>query len=161
LIRTVETSRPGATFDLFLPRSEGAIQRRPERRRAIPASGGRRIFLVEDNADLRESTQEILTKLGFSVRSAPDGQAALEMMGPDCDDFDLLLTDVVMPGLDGAQLAREVTGRNPRVRVLYVSGYTDNVILEHGVDEHTADFLPKPFSAGDLARAIERALTRA
>jgi YesN/AraC family two-component response regulator len=81
-------------------------------------------------------------------------------MGQECDGFDLLMTDVVMPGLDGAQLAREVLRRNPRVRVLYVSGYTDNVMPQHGVDEQGANFLPKPFSAADLSGAIERVLGR-
>jgi nitrogen-specific signal transduction histidine kinase/CheY-like chemotaxis protein len=160
LVRTVGSGSPGATFDLFLPRTDRAIQAPAEIRVETPVSGGRRVFLVEDNDDLRASTEEILEQLGFSVRSAPDGATALERMGQECDGFDLLMTDVVMPGLDGAQLAREVLRRNPRVRVLYVSGYTDNVMLQHGVDEQGANFLPKPFSAADLSGAIERVLGR-
>jgi signal transduction histidine kinase/ActR/RegA family two-component response regulator len=158
LVRTVDTPGPGATFDLFLPRTDRVEQEPVVAARTDLASGSSRIFLVEDNDDLRTSTQDILTQLGFMVRSAGDGRTALQMMGPECAGVDLLLTDVVMPGLDGAQLAREVTSRNPRVRVLFVSGFTDNVMQRHGIDESSASFLAKPFSAADLSHAIDRAL---
>jgi CheY-like chemotaxis protein len=161
LVRTADTAGRGATFELFLPRTQRAIQERTVTAQAVSPSGGHRVLLVEDNEDLRVSTQEILAQLGFAVRAAPDGMTALEMMGPAAADFDLLLTDVVMPGMDGAELAREVIRRNPRVRVLFASGYTDSVVLQHGVDEHAINFLPKPFSAADLSRAIDRVLGRA
>jgi signal transduction histidine kinase/CheY-like chemotaxis protein len=161
LITTVDTPGRGATFDLFFPRSEGRAKKTQRRRTVVEsASRGSRILLVEDNEELRASTEEILREVGFVVASAADGQTALEVFENADEQFHLLLTDVVMPGMNGSELAEEITNRDPAVRVLYASGYTGNVVLRHGVDDEAINFLPKPYSARRLTTAIERVLGR-
>ena len=149
----------GARFELCFPRSS--------RQAAAAASGvdeiarlgsGQRILLVEDNRDLRESTEELLAEMGFEVLSAADGEAALAVLHSVDRPFDLLMTDVVMPGLNGNELATRVVELDPAIRVLYASGYTDNVVLRAGVDEDAINFLPKPYSARELSQAIGRVL---
>jgi len=150
----------GATFDLFFPRSSREIQTgKAKRVEEVIASEGARILLVEDNHELRTSTEEILGEMGFEVSSAADGQAAIKAFESAELAFHLLLTDVVMPGMNGSELAEEITTRDPQIRVLYVSGYTDNVVLQHGVDEEAFNFLPKPYSARALLRSIDRVLS--
>ena len=83
---------------------------------------------------------------------------ALEVYDQNDGKIDLLLTDVIMPGIDGKALADRLRRTQPDLQVLFVSGYTDDVILERGVDQHGANFLPKPFSAADLAARLELAL---
>lgn len=160
LIETVELAGRGATFDLFFPRS--GREAKPVRVRDIAelaAPEGARILLVEDNEELRVSTEEILAEMGFDVASAPDGPAAIDVFERAEDAFELLMTDVVMPGMNGSELAEEITTRDPSIRVLYASGYTDNVVLQAGVDEEAFNFLPKPYSANALMQAIDRVLS--
>ncbi len=155
----VDIEGRGATFDLFFPRAAGSI-RGGETSAEIDAAGasGGRILLVEDNEALRASTAEILSELGFEVTSAPNGVEALERLGNRPGRFDLLFTDVVMPGLNGSELAQEAMDRDPSLRVLYASGHTNNVVLAHGVDERAPNFLPKPYTGQEVLAAIERVL---
>ena len=159
IIQLADVAGRGATFDLFFPRSlkslKPSTKPAPE---AIPSREGVRLLLVEDNEELRVSTEEILREMGIDVRSAADGIAALELFDRADRPFEVLMTDVVMPGMNGSELAEEIVTRDPSVQVLYASGYTDNVVLQHGVDEEAFNFLPKPYSAGALMRAIDRVL---
>ena len=162
LVTTVDLPGHGATFDLFFPRSRRAVSRAVSKEAGVvPAPKGARILLVEDNEPLRLSTEEILAEMGFKVTSAPDGPSAIEAFDQAEGGFQLLLTDVVMPGMNGSELAEEILSRDPTVQVLYASGYTDHVILRHGVDEEALNFLPKPYSARALALAIDRVLSTA
>ena len=159
LVLHLDVEGRGATFDLFFPRVAASI-RGDDATAEIeaPRPSGGKILLVEDNEDLRASTEEILSELGFEVTSAPNGVEALEQLGRGPGRFDLLFTDVVMPGLNGSELALEAMGQDPSLRVLYASGHTNNVVLAHGVDETAANFLPKPYTGHELLAAIERVL---
>jgi signal transduction histidine kinase/ActR/RegA family two-component response regulator len=160
VIELVDEPGRGATFDVLFPRCFGVPELGPQRESEISAApAGARILLVEDNEELRQSTVEILGELGFEVVAAADGPAAIEVFESAEQAFHLLLTDVVMPGMNGSELAEEIVTRDPAVRVLYASGYTDHVVLSHGVDEKALNFLPKPYSARALSQAIDRLLS--
>jgi len=157
-IATIDLEDRGATLELVFPRVA-----RKARRSARPAAAaaGRhsgRVLLVEDNERLRTSTEEILSELGFEVTVAADGSEAIAELDEAVEGFDLLLTDVVMPGLNGVDVAREAMARDPGIKVLFASGYADRVMLSHGVDEQGADFLAKPYTGSELSAAIARAL---
>jgi len=149
----------GAVFELIFARSLRSVPAtEPSGEVAIEVHRTQRILLVEDNEELRSSTEEMLSELGFRVRSAAGGVEALELLEDDDWSVDLLLTDVVMPGMNGSELAEEVIRRDPGVHVLYASGHTDNVVLSHGVDGEAINFLAKPYSARQLAQAIDKVL---
>jgi CheY-like chemotaxis protein len=113
------------------------------------------ILLVEDSDDLRESTREILLSMGHELTTAVNAEQAIELFQSRKGKIDLLLTDIIMPGMDGKQLADLLRSDEPDLRVLFVSGYTNDVILDRGVDEHYANFLAKPFSAETLANKLQ------
>ena len=151
----------GAIFRVFLPRSREATPE--EATTATPnapmiGEESASILLVEDNDDLRESTREILISMGHRVLAAPNSRDAIELFGKLEEPIDLVLTDVIMPGMDGKQLADRLREEQPGLLVLFVSGYTDDVILERGVDQHGLNFLPKPFTADALATKLDAIL---
>ncbi len=158
-----ETGR-GTTFKIYLPRCHEA---RPELAAAVreqaAARGTESLLLVEDHLDLRHSIKEVLHELGYQVTTAVDGEDALFRLaraGEGERPFDLVVTDVVMPGLSGRDLRDRLHREWPEVPVLFVSGYTDNVVLRHGILAGEVDFLQKPFSAEQLAQKIREVLAR-
>ena len=104
------------------------------------------ILLVEDAEPLRKLAQAFLESNGFRVLSAPSGEAALETAARYSGRFDLLLTDVVMPGMNGRVLAEQLSMRQPGLKVLFMSGYTDSFIAGHGVLQKGTNLLHKPFT---------------
>jgi DNA-binding response OmpR family regulator len=103
---------------------------------------------------VRQLVAEILETTGYAVLQASDGPSALELLRRDSYPIDLLLTDVVMPGMSGPEVAHAVTTMRPGTHVLYMSGYTDSAIGHHGVLEPGIAFLQKPFSAQDLTSKV-------
>ena len=149
----------GTTFKVYLPSVPQEIEELP----AVDASlkayrGSEVILLVEDDRQVRELAEHILVAQGYKVLKAESPTTALTI----CDGYqgaiDLLLTDVVMPELNGRELARRVTLRRPGTRVLYTSGYTTNAIAHQGVLEPGTFFLQKPFTPSSLARKVHEAL---
>jgi PAS domain S-box-containing protein len=149
----------GSSFKIYLPRLEGAVPR-PTRRPETPAaSGGRETILVlEDEPALRELLQEILQEAGYSVLVAGDGEEGLSVARRHAGPLHLLLTDVVMPRMSGREIAARLRLERPGIGVLYMSGYTDNAIVHHGVLEASAAFLQKPVSSDVLLRKVREAL---
>jgi two-component system cell cycle sensor histidine kinase/response regulator CckA len=153
----------GTTFKVYLPRVTDAI---PASAAPVttPAStthkGKETILLVEDEPDLRELTQMVLSEKGYKVIGAPSPEEAERLAGNNGEEIHLLLTDVVMPGISGRELARRLTGRFPHLRVMYMSGYTYNVIAEDGTLEEGMTFLQKPFTPQALAEKVREALDR-
>ncbi|QIK68097.1 PAS domain-containing protein [Nocardioides sp. HDW12B] len=125
---------------------------------ALPSGRGQRVLVVEDQVDLRGSVVRVLTDAGYLVTSG----SADDVLVDDGHDGprrpDLLLTDVVMPGVSGPRLAHLLTTRWPDLRVLYMSGYTDGMLAHHGVDSDTVRLLRKPFATEELLRAVADAL---
>lgn len=148
----------GATFRIYLPRcheipaSEWATDEEP-----AAAGGTETILLVEDNDELRIASRSVLESMGYQVLTAADGREALQVFRKD-GRVDLLISDVVMPGMSGKELLDRIQETHPDVRVLFVSGYTDNVILRHGIQEGEVHFLEKPFSSERLAVKIREIL---
>jgi CheY-like chemotaxis protein len=100
----------------------------------------------------------MLAQLGYATLSAASGAQALEIGKTHHGRIDLLLTDVVMPNMNGRQLARELAGARPEMKVLYVSGYTESAAIHHGIVDSSDAFLPKPFTRGVLAKTIRNVL---
>ncbi|HKV64162.1 MAG TPA: PAS domain S-box protein [Candidatus Acidoferrum sp.] len=153
----------GTTFKVYLPRVTDAVPA-SDVPMVIPASTTRKgketILLVEDEPDLRELTQMVLSDRGYTVISAHSPTEAEELAGKNGTEIHLLLTDVVMPGISGRELARRLTGRFPNLRVMYMSGYTYNVIAEDGTLEEGMSFLQKPFTPQALSEKVREALDR-
>jgi CheY-like chemotaxis protein len=153
------TPGKGTSFQIYLPRHVG----QPAVAEQIPDSieklhGSETILLVEDAEPLRKLAQTFLEAGGFRVFSAEDGESALEVVARFGGTFDLLLTDVVMPGMNGRVLAEQLLPRQPGMKVLYMSGYTDSFIAGHGVLDAGTHLLHKPFTEEILIRKVREVL---
>jgi len=148
----------GSTFRLFFPRcldqSRDTTARAPE---AHPPTGSEFIALVEDQALVRATTQRQLESLGYRVLAFEGAAQALPSLLRE-RELSLLITDVVLAGTSGRELAEELSESRPELSVLFISGYTEDVVLRQGVELGQVNFLSKPFSASELARAVRRAL---
>ena len=121
-------------------------------------TGTETILVVEDELMVRRLICEALATYGYDVIEAADGQEALELMALVDRPVQLLLTDLIMPGINGRQLYEQLAQTYPTLKVLYISGYTDDVIGQHGVLENDVNFLHKPFSIYRLAQEIRSVL---
>jgi two-component system, cell cycle sensor histidine kinase and response regulator CckA len=144
----------GTTFKIYLPRVEGAANHEERPRNAPTQPGTETILLVEDQENVRAAALSILQRGGYKVLVARSPEEALVLCNQYQDQIDLLLTDVVMPKLSGSELAQRVTAVRPDVKVLYMSGYTDDSALRHGVLEGEMAFLHKPFTVQSLRQRV-------
>jgi signal transduction histidine kinase/ActR/RegA family two-component response regulator len=152
----------GAMFTVRLPRVEEALEvLEPDVPTGGPRSGSETILLVEDEDEVRGLVRKMLRVRGYTVLEAGGGPQALELSRTHPGPIDLLVTDVVMPQMSGAELASRLTPLRPAMRVLYISGYTDDAIGHHGVLEPGVAFLHKPFTAQALATKVREALETA
>jgi CheY-like chemotaxis protein len=149
----------GTTVKLYLPRCRDAEPAR-ETLRQEPALSqrGERVLVAEDDEDVREYVTDSLQGLGYDVFEAENGERALKIL--DQHSVNLLLTDVVMPGMNGRKLADEVKRRHPDLRVLFMTGYSRNAIVHQGRLDPGVDLVQKPLSTEQLASAVRRALDR-
>jgi CheY-like chemotaxis protein len=159
----------GTTFKVYLPRVEEAVEKgadsgvKPAAKELSALSGRETILLVEDEPALRELTRTVLAARGYNVIEASHAEEA-ERLASDRRDggkIHLLLTDVIMPGVSGRELAKRVLARQPSMRVLYMSGYTYNVIAENGTLERDVAFLQKPFTPSTLVEKVREVLDMA
>lgn len=151
----------GTTFKIYLPKAEegGAVATdRPLEVHLAPASG-EHVLVVEDDEMVRELVCETLLAHGFQVSEAEHPEMALDMIDR-LTPVDLLLTDVIMPQMNGRELYRQLSGRIPGLQVLYMSGYTENVIADQGMLHAGVDFLQKPFSVRSLLEKVQLVLGR-
>jgi two-component system cell cycle sensor histidine kinase/response regulator CckA len=148
----------GTTFKVYLPRSTAAETRTTRPPPLTSRRGTETILLVEDDEQLRILTEGILTRLGYRVLAAPCGADALRLSEQHSGTIHVLLTDVVMPGMSGRQLAEKIVASRPDTRALFMSGYTDEAIVHHGVLEPGVSFLQKPITPDSLARKIREVL---
>jgi CheY-like chemotaxis protein len=116
------------------------------------------VLLAEDNDDVRESTTEILAALGYQVLAASSGEEALLLFEKQRAEIDLLITDVVMPGMGGKMLVDRAREMKKNLKVLFISGYPDEVIATHGVLHEGVNYLQKPFSVSGLSGKIREML---
>ncbi|MEZ5063934.1 MAG: PAS domain S-box protein [bacterium] len=153
----------GTTFVVRLPRESAAslpVAAPTAEPEPVDETGMERILLVEDEDDLREMAIEALELGGYDVTAATNGEDALRVFEEEGTSFELLLTDVIMPGMSGGELAEKIMRARPAVKVLYMSGYNDDAIVKHGVSVSRADFLQKPFTLSTLSRKVREVLDR-
>ena len=145
----------GTTFKMYLPR----VRQESGKRTVAPppeesVRGSETLLLVEDEPAVRKSEREFLELSGYTVLEAANGQEALRVARDYPETIHLAITDVVMPQMGGAKLAEHLTLERPRMKVLFVSGYAENTVLQHGSIELTSNFLQKPFTLKSLTRKI-------
>ncbi len=149
----------GSTVRIYLPRHLGEPEAAPAKTspRSAQVGGAETVLLVEDEDALRAYTSEILRELGYRVVEAANGGAALAALDEGAA-VDLLLTDVVMPGLNGRQLAEEARRRRPRLKVLFMTGYTREAVIHQGRPESDTHVISKPFAFDELADKLRARL---
>ncbi|HSR53689.1 MAG TPA: response regulator, partial [Acidobacteriota bacterium] len=151
--------REGTSFRLYLPPVKGAKPSRPASGSEVRKSEGREtILVVEDDDGIRELIGAVLEKKGYRFLGADQGTKALEIVEGHEGRIDLLLTDVVMPGMNGKELARRLSSSMPGLKVIFMSGYTEDAIDRHGVLEPGTHFLQKPFKPPALVSLIREIL---
>jgi PAS domain S-box-containing protein len=151
----------GSTFQLYFPRVETPAPAAETRADGdAPPHRGETILLVEDEEDLRKLALELLTQHGYTVLEAPDGLAALRLAEAYPGAIDLLVSDVVMPGMDGRQLAGRLAALRPAIKTLFMSGYTDDTVLRHDILTAETSFLQKPFSVAALPQKVRQVLAK-
>jgi signal transduction histidine kinase/ActR/RegA family two-component response regulator len=149
----------GTTFRVYLPRSSEAVASAPALApAAAPSRGAESVLLIEDNDELRGATRGLLEVLGYQVFAAANGAEALDLFDRLGGRVDLVVCDVVMPGMSGPEVVERLRARKPDLRALFMSGYTDNVVVRHGILEGELEFLEKPFSAERLAAKVREVL---
>jgi two-component system cell cycle sensor histidine kinase/response regulator CckA len=150
----------GTTFRIYLPRVEGRIAERSVERKGPEKSmqGTETILLVEDELAVRVLCRRVLDRMGYRVVDASSGVEALNLVENGSLRPELLLTDVVMPGISGRELADRLHKIQPDAKVLYMSGYTDEAIVHHGVLEPGVAFIEKPFTPELLLRRVRETL---
>jgi CheY-like chemotaxis protein len=152
----------GTAFDIYLPRVAGACDA-PELRRSIPVltRGTETVLLVEDEDQVRDLAREVLQMNGYTVLEAPDGGEAVRICEQYRDRIDLVLTDMIMPHMNGRELFALLSAARPDLKVLYMSGYTDQAVIGEGLLDEGAAYLQKPFTLDGLAQKIREVLSTA
>jgi signal transduction histidine kinase/ActR/RegA family two-component response regulator len=150
----------GTTFDVYWPRARPSAVRVEDRVAALLDTRPLQVLLVDDDELVRSVTRQVLRSLGHTVLEAENGAAALEVAKRHPGAIDVLLTDVVMPWMNGRELSEHLRSQRPDLAVLFMSGYSENVVLSRGVVKPGMDLLTKPFTTRELERAL-RKVTRA
>jgi signal transduction histidine kinase/CheY-like chemotaxis protein len=148
----------GTSFKIYFPPTEGSVAAAPPTADEDTPRGNETILLVEDEAALREITRECLAATGYTVLEAAHGAAALQLSEKYDGAIHLLITDVVMPGLTGRELAQRLTAERTEMKVLFMSGYTDDAVILRGVLTKEMPFVQKPFTIVQLARKVREVL---
>jgi two-component system, cell cycle sensor histidine kinase and response regulator CckA len=149
----------GTTFRIYLPRvADPADSPRVDKHAQAAAGGSETVLLVEDEESVRELVRETLKTRGYKVIEASDGIAGMRVSEEYQGNIEILITDVVMPGMSGRELAKRVAAARPNIRVLYLSGYTEDAIIHEGALEPGTGFLQKPFTLQVLARKVREVL---
>jgi CheY-like chemotaxis protein len=148
----------GTAFKVFLPRVDAELDARPSAPPPAELRGDETILLVEDELAVREVARRVLERNGYTVLVAQSTSDALSLSDQHPGAIQLLLSDVVMPVMSGAELATRLLGKRPTLRILYMSGYTDGSIVSQGLLEKGASFVQKPFTSEILARKVRQTL---
>ena len=159
-IRIYSSPGRGSTFKVYLPKVKGDATK-PEEKEQTPVddlSGSETVLIVEDDYDLRKFAQEVLHCYGYRTLNAENGEDAMRVCKEHDDQIDLMITDVVMPKMGGREAAERLQPLYPQMKVIYMSGYTDNAIVRNGVLVPGLNFIQKPFTPEALARKVREAL---
>jgi len=148
----------GTTFKLYFPATAAALESPALRSEITSRPAGQTVLVVEDEAMIRSNVHECLQQLGYEVLAAESGEVALKICEEHRGRIDLVLTDLVMPGMGGHELAGELALRHPGVKMLFMSGYTEDSAARRDILLKGSAFLQKPFSVADLSNAVQQAL---
>jgi CheY-like chemotaxis protein len=148
----------GATFKVYLPRVDAPVAPVPARAAERTNTGTETVLLVEDESGVRALARRVLEKRGYTVLEAGTADAALRLVGDYVGRIHLLLTDVVLPGTNGRKLADALLAQRADVKVLFMSGYTEEMVVQRGVLGPNTEFINKPFSAAALAEKVRDVL---
>ncbi len=148
----------GTTFHIYLPRVEGAAEKYAAPVMRAVLGGTETVLLVEDEDSVRQLVRETLAAKGYRVVEAENGEAGMAAAAQHDGKIDLVITDVVMPGISGRELVKQLALLRPGTKVLYLSGYTEDAILSDGTIERGAAFLQKPFTLQNLSRKVREVL---
>ena len=152
----------GTTFKIYLPIVDQLVAKDATKASSshAPQSGGETILLVEDDVYVGRIVRNMLIRSGYRVLAADDAEDALTLVGEEEGSIDLLLSDLIMPGMGGRELAERVKTLQPQAAVLYMSGYTDDAVVRREVLDADVAFLQKPFGTADLVRHVRAELER-
>jgi CheY-like chemotaxis protein len=153
----------GTTFKVYLPQVEEPLEEEKEKARRLERElphGGETVLVAEDDGDVRSLVVQILKKQGYKVLEAANGEEAFMICEKHEGAIDLLVTDVVMPVMSGRELTDRLLLLQPKIKVLYMSGYTDEAIVRHGVLEEGVNFFQKPFSMEALVLKVREVLDK-
>jgi CheY-like chemotaxis protein len=151
----------GTTVRVYLPLVEERVPAAgTSGRRRSPRSGSETILVVEDDAEVRKLAAEMLARQGYAVLEASSGSEALRLWQRQANSIDLVLTDVIMPAMAGPELAAVLRSERPDLKVLYMSGYSEDLLTQYGVTDSETAFVHKPFTSSVLARSVRSVLDR-
>jgi PAS domain S-box-containing protein len=148
----------GSSFHIYLPQAQGVAEKHATPVADAALGGNETILLVEDEESVRQLVRDTLVAKGYQVLEAESGEAGLGMSAAHTGKIDLVITDVVMPGIGGRELVKRLVGTRPDAKVLYLSGYTEDAIVSDGSIESGTAFLQKPFSLQNLSRKVREVL---
>jgi CheY-like chemotaxis protein len=151
----------GTTFKIYLPQVNEPLQELREKKGEKELLlGGETILVVEDEKEVRKLALRILERQGYRILAATSGEDALSVCKEHQESIHLLLTDVVMPGMTGHTLAESLVSLHPKIKVLYMSGYTENAIVHHGILDPGTNYIQKPFTVEGLLTKIREVLDK-
>lgn len=150
----------GTTFKIYFPSVKKEVE--AEDKKGTPPtnlSGSETILVVEDDEIVRNMISSVLNTFGYSVLNEKNGEETLRLVNKNPNKtIDLMITDVIMPGMSGRDLAENLKFKKPNMKILYISGYTDNAIVHHGILDSSIPFLQKPFTINDICKKIREVL---
>jgi CheY-like chemotaxis protein len=150
----------GATFTVYLPVVGASAEPEADAAHGAGLAGRETVLVVEDEHGVRQMIRIMLDKYGYTVLEASNGTEAIEVSTRHESQIDLLLTDLVMPQIGGRELAELLRPQRPDMKVLFMSGYTDDIFIRQGISDATASLLLKPFTAETLAERLRELLDR-
>jgi len=148
----------GTTFKIYLPRIQEPAANVSQRRPAKPVQGFETVLVVEDEESVRKLIRTILGQAGYTLLEANDGEKALRLCETHTGPIHLVISDVVMPQMSGREFTDRLARTRPEIKVLFISGYTDNAIVRQGVLDPEVAFLQKPFTPSALANKVREVL---
>jgi signal transduction histidine kinase/ActR/RegA family two-component response regulator len=159
LLTATSTPGQGSSFSIYLPAAEASAEgAAPMRRRPLRSAGEVTVLLVEDEPEVREVTRIVLERAGFTVLPAENGREAVSICHKHSGPIDALLTDVVMPGMRGPEVADRVRKLRPDIRVTYMSGYADDERVQSEIEQNRGEFIRKPFRVQELLDLLSNVL---
>jgi two-component system cell cycle sensor histidine kinase/response regulator CckA len=150
----------GTTFKIYLPRTAEQNSTREKAGRIAPPTGHETILIAEDETMVRNLAKTVLSMHGYKILEARNGGEAYLLCKKQDEKIDLLLTDIIMPNMNGKELYEQLHQLRPELQVLYMSGYTEKIIAEQGVLDGSVNFLPKPFTIESLTKKVREVLDK-